>query len=438
MNSKGLLIAFFLVSSLLAFASPMDDTLNKKISVNFKDLDAKSALGLLSEQVGVPISVSSEINLKLTYTGTDLPVKQVLDEVTSENGLTYSVQGNEVQVRSSGSAASSTGSGNVHSIPLRYANGNELLPKVSGLLSKSSKVMYDETSNSIIFLGPPEDYDRLAEVVGLLDSAPKQILIQGLIIETNETFLQNIGFSYNVDKAMISTKAPTGANLTLQAATVAGHNLNLNIAAAESRGDAKVISRPKVVTLNNKAAQLSSGLTISVKTLSTVQTAQPGQAPVAATGGLTQVNAGLTVNITPTIVGDGKIRLALAINSSTPDNSQAVDGIPGVNSNSANTTVIVDDDRTAIIAGLIKQSKSHSHDGVPLLMDIPILGALFRSDNRSDQNNELAIFITPSILKTAMDSMMYPTAPSPRELLNNVGEPTKPRLDNQYLGSPAP
>jgi type II secretory pathway component GspD/PulD (secretin) len=197
--------------------------------------------------------------------------------------------------------------------------------------------------------------------------------------------------------------------------------LEIRLNAAETNGDAKVISRPKVTTLNNKAATIQSGITFFVKTLSNVLTTDiPAQrSGVGAVGGaggvggvggvggagglgtvaggVTSLQAGLNLDILPILVGDDEIKLNVDINNSTSDLGSSVDGIPGILKNSANTTVIVRDKQTAVIAGLIKQNKAKTSGGVPFLQDIPLLGLLFKSHEVIDQNNELVIFLTPTI-----------------------------------------
>ena len=121
------------------------------------------------------------------------------------------------------------------------------------------------------------------------------------------------------------------------------------------------------------------------------------------------------MSILPTIVGDDQVKLAVDINNSQPDGGSAVDGIPGVLKNSANTLVIVKNKQTAVIAGLIKQNKSNSSTGVPFLSDIPILGLLFKSKSVQDTNDELVIFLTPSI----QDPKAYSVDPTVMSNLDN-------------------
>jgi type II secretory pathway component GspD/PulD (secretin) len=196
--------------------------------------------------------------------------------------------------------------------------------------------------------------------------------------------------------------APALANgaLKLNVGQLAGGNLEVVLSAAESNGDARVISRPKVVTLNNTAANIDSGVSFYIKTLSNT-VAGAGNAAVA--GGVSRLQAGLSLSVTPTIMGKDLVKLLININNSSPDEAQAVDGIPGILNNSATTSVIVAEGRTAVIAGLVKNTGGKSSAGLPFFQNIPILGALFRNSTYSDRNNELVMFITPQIVTPQMD-----------------------------------
>ncbi len=417
--------------------------LDKTVSVNSQGADLASVLHALGQQAGVVITVRSDVTGKLTYGATNVTLKQALDEISAENRLQYVLADDDmIIVRKAGAstpagsvapaAAPAEGAGEVHQIPLRFANVKDTVSKVSAIMTGGEKVLADELTNSLIFVGSPESLARARDLVAFLDVAPSQILIQGLIIETSDSYLQDVGFSWGdstrtatgngtVTTAYARTAGPSAPNFGLLVGAIDGRKLAMSLTAAESSGDAKVLSRPKVVTLNNQPAQINSGLSIHVKTLSSVQSGASGQSATAVTGGISSINAGLMVNITPTIVGDGEVKLLLSINSSSPDQSSGVDGIPGVQTNSASTTVIVKDGRTAIIAGLIKQAKGDTHDGVPILRDIPVLGYLFQSHSKTDKNNELAIFITPRILgASATADALYPEPPKPAEVMKRA------------------
>ena len=174
--------------------------------------------------------------------------------------------------------------------------------------------------------------------------------------------------------------------------------LDLRLIAAETKGEAKVISRPQVVTINNNRALINSGTIFNVKTLTTSTTSDGSGGTQSVSGGLERVEAGLQLGVLPTIIDQSMVRLVVDVNNSEPLSNGSVDGIPPISTNAANTAVIVENGNTAVIAGLIKNNKSKERTGVPFLSDIPVLGMLFRNDINGDRNNELVILITPKIL----------------------------------------
>ena len=154
----------------------------------------------------------------------------------------------------------------------------------------------------------------------------------------------------------------------------------------------------KVVTLNNQTADIHSGVTYNVKTLTSTNVSDGSGGLETVSGGLEEITAGLDLKVKPNVVEDGKIKLMVEVINSEPDNSLAVDGIPGIVDNSAKSSLIVNDGDTVSLVGLMKTNFSHTETGIPWLRRIPLLGILFGGYNSSDTRSELVIFITPRIV----------------------------------------
>ncbi|MBI5893110.1 MAG: type II and III secretion system protein, partial [Deltaproteobacteria bacterium] len=177
--------------------------------------------------------------------------------------------------------------------------------------------------------------------------------------------------------------------------------LDVELSAAEKTGQLRIISSPKVTTLNNKPAAIHSGLTYRVRTTSTTTTTTGGGATGAATTGTTleSVKTGIDLSVTPQVSSDNFILLNISASKSDPDFSQAIDGIPGITEKTASTAVLVKDGETTVIGGLYRSSSSDTKDAVPYLSKIPLLGWLFKHTGEKKDNEELLIFITPTIVK---------------------------------------
>jgi len=161
--------------------------------------------------------------------------------------------------------------------------------------------------------------------------------------------------------------------------------LDLSLSAMESSNKGRVISSPKVITIDNKEATIEQGTQIPYSTVS-------------ASGTNTQfIDATLSLKVTPHITPDGGVIMKLeAKNDSQGD--VGASGQPAINKKKATTEVLIRDGETAVIGGILQITRKESEAAVPWLSKIPILGYLFRKDTTSSSNRELLIFITPKIL----------------------------------------
>lgn len=385
---------------------------NSKISVNFRDTDIRQVFELIASQAGLQLQMDQDVSAVVTVNQANATAREILEKLSQDQQLSYSIRGDELIVTKRNITRG--GSGSVHHLRLRFASAAEIGVKLQQIVPASEKLMIDEPSNSIVLVGSEETWRKVSAATGYLDIAPTQILIETQIVETTSQFMRKMGVSLGMQNRsgnqMITTSNPISESAPPLSysgvfTNAAGAFLNVKLDAAVSSGEAKIVSRPKVLTLNNQHAKIESGVEIHVKTLSTAitnplvpaQSTSTGTPGLSATTGITTLNAGLTLDILPSVVGSGMIRLTIKVNDSQPDNAATVDGIPNIQNNAASTSILVKNGETAVLAGLVKQSKGDATRGVPILSDIPLLGALFRSSSKAETSSELVIFITPKI-----------------------------------------
>jgi type IV pilus assembly protein PilQ len=159
----------------------------------------------------------------------------------------------------------------------------------------------------------------------------------------------------------------------------------------QSMGSGKILSNPKILTMNNKEATVSSGTDIPVRVLTTTT--------VGTTGEVKTISATLMLSTTPIVTRDNRIALAIKVEKSEPDFSQQVDGIPTITRRSATAELIVEDGETIVLGGIYVKNEGEVEAGVPLLSDIPLLGWLFKKKTKIEKQGELLIFITPAIVQ---------------------------------------
>jgi type IV pilus assembly protein PilQ len=164
-------------------------------------------------------------------------------------------------------------------------------------------------------------------------------------------------------------------------------SLDIAISAFEEQGDVKVISSPKIATLDNKEASVEQGLRIPYLKLTTEGTVTTDF-----------IDANLKLTVTPHVTNDGHIKLSIKAKKDAPDDSITVQGVPSIDKKEAITEVMIKDGGVVAIAGIYTIEKNLSTDGVPLLKKIPVVGWLFKKEERADNRRDLLIFISPKII----------------------------------------
>lgn len=396
---------------------------DKKFTVNFKNTPIKEALELIVRQAGLTLETEADLTGNVSYAFSNVTLEEALNTLAKDNKISFHLRGNVISVSQSGSvidSAGPVGDFRFREVSVRYVKASELLSTVAPLVKKDESVVANQYANSLIFFGSVKTHEKIKELVGLYDQKPSQVLIEAQIIETTANFARDIGISLgDLQPATagftpqltgsVTTPGPTSANFTgayKLGVSPDGRVLEAKITAAESAGDAKVVSRPKIYTLNNQRAIIHSGITYNVKTLSAVSNGSgsststgstTGGTSGTVTGGLQQISAGLQLEVTPTIMGQEAIRLAIKVVKSEADEGSAVDGIPGIIDNSAESSLVVKNGTTAMLGGLIKNTNSKTNNRVPFLGTLPLIGWLFSSHSDRDRATELVILITPTI-----------------------------------------
>lgn len=267
------------------------------------------------------------------------------------------------------------------------------------------QIIPDETTNSLLVRAQTQDWEVVRQAVEALDLRPLQVVIEVLIVEvrrTNEADLSVSGVVSNAKndpKLTATLKGNTSGNLVLDVLRAGTVNLSAAISALASRGDVHVVSRPVLLAQNNQEARILIG---SERPFVQVSRSLPTDAAVR-----DQViqyrDVGTKLTITPTINDDGYVNLQVLQEVSTAT-AETQFGAPIISTREAATELFVKDGRTAVIGGLIDRQQERTRSGIPLLMDIPLLGGLFGSTHTTSSRSELFLFLTPHVIVTDEDS----------------------------------
>ncbi len=398
----------------------------QKISLDFQNADINDILRLIAEVSGLNVIAGGDVQGTVTTRMVDVPWDQALDVILKINGLAQEREGNIIRVaplkrfiaeRQERVQAQKT---EVEAEPtvtqlvrVSYADAEELKTNLERLLSDRGSIFIDERTNTLIMTDTQQNLDDIMVLLGILDRQTPQVVIEARIVETSRNFLRDLGvqlgFAYSgvTDRTFPSTVDISGSAtqpgnflVDLPAAVGAGSGgamtfalagasslLNIRLSALESSGQGKIISSPKIATLDNTEALIQSGRRIPYQTVS-------------AEGTQTEfVDASVSLKVTPHVTPDGYVNMKIVATNNDADFGATSGGAPTIVTREATTEMLVKDGDTVVIGGLYKRTIQESSEGVPGLQDVPVLGWLFNKKRREDRNEELLIFITPRIIR---------------------------------------
>ncbi|MCX7770478.1 MAG: type IV pilus secretin PilQ [Proteobacteria bacterium] len=427
------------------------------ITITLKDADIQHILKLLADAARedgqiLNIVASDDVKGKLSIQLERVPWDQVLDLVLEVNNLGMKRIGNIIRIMpkerlkreqeellTASKVKEKLGTLELEIVPINYGEAQELVDKIKPLLSSRGTVTVDKRNNSLILNDLREYITEAKKLITKLDTPPQQVVIEARVVEATSDFSREIGIQWGVRYAqtynnayrwgisgpgtradtttntidiltgiggtavMNTTVAPVPYFLNLPAAIgqgaggginfalvnlKSGHALDIQLSALENRGMGKILSRPKITTLNNVEANIQQGSSIPYETLSDK-------------GTQTQfIDANLQLTVTPRITPDNSIILKVKVSNNNPNTSlRSARGVPSIDKNEATTEILVRDGQTIVIGGIIRNKETVSKNGIPFLMDIPVIGWLFRKEIKTVENRELLIFLTPNIVK---------------------------------------
>jgi len=397
----------------------------KKISLVFDDADIRNILQLIGEVSNLNIIVGDEVKGDMTLRLVDVPWDQALDLVLEIRELGKLQEGNVLRILpvtkirqmqqeqfAAARAREKLEDLVTDMVPVNYTDVDSLVKSCEKRLSDRGKIIGDVRDKKMIITDIPSVVADIRQLVKMLDTPVRQVLIEARIVEASATFSRDLGVNWGLSYKNNPTsdadgnEASIGMGGTLigipispgevSSGIVSGLTfgqvgldkavLDLRLAALEQSGHGRIISTPRVATLNGQEAEVAQGTEIPYLSTSDEGTKTEFK------------KAELSLKVTPEINPDGSVILEIEAKNDSRGANTGLAEAPAIDTKRATTKVLVKDGETTVIGGIFIQDKSESDSGVPWLMNVPILGHLFKSRSVSEERRELLVFITPRIL----------------------------------------
>ena len=413
----------------------------ERISLELKDADLKDFFRLIGGISGLNIVLDPDVEGSLTLFLKEVPWDQALDVVLENQGMGRHLSGNVLRIArlstleaeqqqqqrlARARVAAAELETRIHRPS--FAKAAELSPILKKALSPRGDIIVDERTNALVIADIPSRLEAVEALLRQLDRKVRQVEIEARVVAASRSFLQDIGIQWSAlyggqgrrepqeesspdaafsrfpvldvpaaggepaageGSSRLSLDLRTGvpaAPLNLAAGLAADLVLDALITAAERKGNAKLLSKPRILTQNNVQGVVKQGVQIPIQTT------------VNNTVSARFIDFVLRLTVTPRITRQDTILLSVDIENSTPDFSRQVQGIPTVNTHQTTTTILVENGGTVVIGGILIDSRQDSRTQVPGLGEIPIVGALFRNRSLVRETRELLFFLSPRIL----------------------------------------
>ncbi len=427
----------------------------ERLTLNFQDIETRAVLQLLADTSGQNMVITDTVGGNVTLRLQNVPWDQALDIVMRTKGLDMRREGNVMLIGPAAEIAARekeilAARQEVQQLaPLRseflqvnYAKAGDLAALIksgnnNSLLSQRGSVTIDERTNTLLL---QDTSDRLADIrrlVATLDIPVRQVRIEARVVIVSDQFSRELGVRFGVNATTTNIGGSDGQGFLSNRGLDAGDSavlfpgandprggleigeaaerymvnlpvanpagalaltfldsdfiVDLELSAAQAEGRGEIVSQPTLITANQREASIEQGVEI------------PYQESSSSGATTTQFKkAVLSLKVTPQITPDNRVILDLVVAKDSVGQvvPSATGGfVPSIDTREISTQVLVNDGQTVVLGGILESERRDASSKVPVLGDIPVVGHLFKSTTKTDNKNELLIFVTPRILR---------------------------------------
>jgi len=414
----------------------------ERLSLNFQDIEVRSVLQLIADFTGINVVVSDTVKGSLTLRLKNVPWDQALDIILKTKGLAMRQTGNVMLVAPSEEIAAREkleleSKKQIQEleplyseyIQINYAKASDIIALLKSgdttLMSDRGMATVDERTNTLLVQDTAAKLTEIRKLIAQLDIPVRQVLIESRIVLANNDFARELGVQFGLAKQTnfsnghslviggtqsngfevtgpqtgfdpgdntegllvdLPISSP-GSSIGLVFGKLGSHLLQLELSALESEGKGEVISSPRVLTSNQKAAYIETGTEIPYQ-----ESTSSGATNIAFK------KAVLRLEATPQITPDDRIIMDLLINKDAVGEITSTN-VPTIDTNEISTQILVDNGETLVLGGIYQETNTHTITRTPFFGELPVVDWLFKRTVKEHDKQELLIFVTPKIVK---------------------------------------
>ncbi len=432
----------------------------ERLSLNFQDIEVRAVLQLLADFTDLNMVTSDTVTGSITLRLQSVPWDQALDIILKSKGLSMRKSGNVIMVAPTEEIAAreklelesqqqieELAQLHAEYIQVNYAKAEDIADLLKSddnqlLTPERGNVTVDSRTNMLLVRDTAAKLEDIHRLVKKLDVPVRQVLIESRVVTANDDFAKDIGVRFGFNRSnqskntelltaggveghlddsgtlynagtfmgagagivndddaqnlMVNMPADTtdaGGAINLLVGKIGSFLLQLELSAMQQEGKGEIISSPRVTTADRSPAIIKQGFEIPY-----LEASSSGAATIAFK------EAVLKLEVTPQITPDDRVIMDLLINRDNPDFTRAILGVPPLQKREVKTSVLVDNGETVVLGGIFERTKSENIGRVPFFGDLPYVGFLFKRTQKTDENTELLIFVTPKILKNSLSA----------------------------------
>lgn len=380
------------------------------VSLKLVDVSLVDFFRTISELSGLNILIDPDVSGLVTINVEEVPWDQLFEVVLKSHGLRAGIEGSLVRISTRRTlqqeeeseqalkrAAFLAQDTTTVTLNLNYAVGEDILRTLERQLTQRGELTVDSRTNTVIITDVPEGVRKISRLIETLDAPEKQVEIEARIVEATTRFARQLGSELGMQFGKITDRVQGGAEVSAGIAQPIGTalltsgkmldtvRLDAILTAAEARGEARILSKPRVTAQNNAEAIITQGSKIPIPVQQNFSTSVRFE------------TAALQLTVTPQITEEETVSLNIRVENNVPDFSRTVLGIPTILTSESRTRVLVQDGGTTVIGGIYVEIDRENLNKVPALGDIPVLGHLFKNTTKERETREILFFITPRI-----------------------------------------